>query len=369
MRGGELCNEGTDSCDIEAECTADDQCPDDGEFCNGTESCDVENGVCVSSGDPCTEDQTCNETTNTCEGGEDLPPLINEMEDATTLEGQPFTSAAPTLRQGSEPITWELEIGPAGMVIDAATGVVSWANPTTAGSPHTVTIRATNDLGFHITTYLVAVGPLSDGSGWWVLDVGVNGRVRAMEVYDDGTGEALYAAGDFTEAGGVSASRIAKWDGTSWSALGAGLTGGSVYTLVVFDDGGGEALYAGGDFTTAGGAAATRIARWDGATWTTLGEGMNGEVRSLAVFNDGSGNALYAAGDFTQAGGVAGQLASLSGVTACGAPLGVGLAGGDAYAMTVWSGAGVVRRRVVHPRPAELPPINWPSGTVMPGPR
>ena len=33
----------------------------------------------------------------------------------------------------------------------------------------------------------------------------------------------LYAGGDFTTAGGVSANRIAKWDGSSWSALGSGM--------------------------------------------------------------------------------------------------------------------------------------------------
>ena len=36
------------------------------------------------------------------------------------------------------------------------------------------------------------------------------------------SGMDVYAGGDFTTAGGVSASRIAKWDGTSWSALGHG---------------------------------------------------------------------------------------------------------------------------------------------------
>jgi hypothetical protein len=30
----------------------------------------------------------------------------------------------------------------------------------------------------------------------------------------------LYVAGGFTEAGGTSVSGIAKWDGTTWSALG-----------------------------------------------------------------------------------------------------------------------------------------------------
>ena len=110
-----------------------------------------------------------------------------------------------------------------------------------------------------------------------------------------------YAGGDFTTAGGVTANRIAKWDGTtsSWSALGSGMNS-TVRALAV--DGGGN-LYAGGDFTTAGGVTANYIAKWDGTTssWSALGSGMNSAVFALTM--DGSGN-LYAGGRLTTAGGV-----------------------------------------------------------------
>ena len=46
--------------------------------------------------------------------------------------------------------------------------------------------------------------------------------VRAMVVFDDGDGPALYAAGSFDSAGGQPVGRIARWDGTRWSPLGAG---------------------------------------------------------------------------------------------------------------------------------------------------
>ena len=42
-----------------------------------------------------------------------------------------------------------------------------------------------------------------------------------------------------------------------------------VYALAVS----GTNLYAGGDFTTAGGSAATNIAKWDGSSWSALGSG------------------------------------------------------------------------------------------------
>ena len=48
--------------------------------------------------------------------------------------------------------------------------------------------------------------------------------------------------------------------------------------MAVFDDGTGPALYVGGMFTAAGGAPASRIARWDGIVWSALGDGLNGWV-------------------------------------------------------------------------------------------
>src|SRR5262245_49480683 len=104
---------------------------------------------------------------------------------------------------------------------------------------------------------------------------GVDDIVAALAQFDDGSGPALYAGGLFTSAGGAAANRIAKWDGTSWAALGSGMNG-FVYALAGFDDGGGPALYAGGGFSSAGGVAANSIARWDAASWSALASGMGG---------------------------------------------------------------------------------------------
>ncbi len=154
-----------------------------------------------------------------------------------------------------------------------------------------------------------------DGTAWSVLatpaGTGTNGTVRALAVYDDGSGAALYVGGDFTTAGGIEVNGIAKWDGNAWTALtgpsGTGTNGG-VYALVAHDDGSGAALYAGGDFTTAGGLGTSRIARWDGTGWSALSgpaaTGTDGTVRTLAAYDDGSGSALFAGGDFTTAGGI-----------------------------------------------------------------
>ncbi len=69
------------------------------------------------------------------------------------------------------------------------------------------------------------------------------------------------------------------------------------FSALAFDSSGN--LYAGGDFTSAGGAGANRIARWDGSNWDALGSGTDAHVSALAA--DSSGN-LYAGGDFATAG-------------------------------------------------------------------
>ena len=116
----------------------------------------------------------------------------------------------------------------------------------------------------------------------------------------DGTD--LYVGGSFTAApGGVSATRAAKWNGTSWSALGTGLNqNGDVIAWNQSD----SLLYFGGDFTTAGGATANYVASWNTSTstWSSLGSGTNGYVSKLIY--DSNERILYACGSFTTAGGV-----------------------------------------------------------------
>jgi hypothetical protein len=147
-----------------------------------------------------------------------------------------------------------------------------------------------------------------DGDTWSTLGGGMNYNVRALTLFDAGGGTELYAAGAFSVAGGQPAGGIARWDGAHWQPLGEGIDGDGlpvIYALAVFDDGGGPAIYAGGRFETAGGAPASNIARWNGASWSPLGEGTDGAIHSLSVFDDGAGAALYAGGDFTMAGGAA----------------------------------------------------------------
>lgn len=173
-----------------------------------------------------------------------------------------------------------------------------------------------------------------DGAAWSMLGTGVSGEVRAILVFDpdaDGPAPALLiAAGAFTTAGGVPASRIAAWNGTVWSALGSGVSG-TVNALAVFDpDGDGPlpaSLYVGGVFSGAGDGAASNIARWDGASWSAAGQASN-EVVALAVLplQIGGPISLIAGGWFTSIGGIgAARVAAFDGVTW--AALGAGLGG------------------------------------------
>ena len=172
------------------------------------------------------------------------------------------------------------------------------------------------------------------GDSWSPLGTGMNNWIYALAVFDDGTGPALYAGGTFTVAGGVPANRVARWDGSTWSPLGNGMGDGGVHALAVFDDGAGPALFAGGTFTTADGVSAPRIARWDGTSWSSLGTGMNNRLRAMAVFDDGAGPALFATGRFDTAGGVsANRIAKWEGTSW--SPLGSGL-GTDGGALAVF---------------------------------
>jgi hypothetical protein len=140
-----------------------------------------------------------------------------------------------------------------------------------------------------------------NGSTWSALASGMNSGVYALAFDRNGN---LYAGGSFTNAGGTSANLIAEWNGTGWLPLGTGMNTTTPYNYnyvfaLAFDAAGN--LYAGGNFTTAGGMPAKNIAKWDGTNWSALDSGLNGIVNALAC--DGIGN-LYAGGTFTNTGNV-----------------------------------------------------------------
>jgi hypothetical protein len=157
------------------------------------------------------------------------------------------------------------------------------------------------------------------GAAWTEVGGGIPGWVTAFGVYDDdGPGPhapALYVGGSFDHAGTVAANGIAKWDGTSWSALGSGLLGVSPdfaptpRSMAVYNDGTGPQLYVSGYFATAGGQMARGIARWNGSAWSSnFGATFNFDNGlAMQVFDDGRGPALFIAASPMASGGVMGD--------------------------------------------------------------
>src|SRR5204863_345530 len=116
------------------------------------------------------------------------------------------------------------------------------------GGTHPYLVVVVNDTD---AVYPVRIDPTFSDANWISMGgiPGANGEVVAAVV--DGSGN-LYIGGYFTLVDEVIANSIAKWNGSSWSALGSGVCcGGVVSTLAVS----GSDLYAGGYFTSAGGSA------------------------------------------------------------------------------------------------------------------
>ncbi len=140
------------------------------------------------------------------------------------------------------------------------------------------------------------------GSAWLPMTDGPRGAsVNAMTVWNDGSGPALFAVGNFSRVGASATIRaVVKFNGTSWSQLGQGLPqfGGLPHTanaVIAYDDGLGPALYVGGQFGPSG---SSTIARWDRLSWnmnTGPNLGPNGAITAFHTFADSQGPALWAA--------------------------------------------------------------------------
>ncbi len=135
---------------------------------------------------------------------------------------------------------------------------------------------------------------------------GAPGSVSAIKEFNDGSGLRLWIAGGFVSAWPSSGparqgAGVAAWDGTTWVDVGRGIDG-TWLDLEVFDDGNGPALYAAGWFRETAGPN-TGVRRWNGAGWESIA-GPDGRTDDLQVYDDGTGSALYAVGNFVTCGSV-----------------------------------------------------------------
>jgi hypothetical protein len=113
--------------------------------------------------------------------------------------------------------------------------------------------------------------------------------IHSMTVFQN----ELYLAGEFTTPSGHN---IMKWNGTSFSDVG----GGTDYPIVRIKVFNGE-LYACGAFNHAGNISASKMAKWNGNTWSQVYPDSINQVVADFIFANG---AMYITGAFTQVGSV-----------------------------------------------------------------
>lgn len=169
-----------------------------------------------------------------------------------------------------------------------------------------------------------------NGTAWTAFGSGADADVYALLRLPNGD---LIAGGAFATIDGTPANCIARWDGASWSQPGGGVDpllpfGASVQALAVLPNGD---LVIGGVFASVGGVPCANISRWNGSAWSPLGTGCNGPVRGLAVAPNGD---LYATGSFLQAGGLTcNGIARWNGSTWSALGSGLGIFGGNCVAV------------------------------------
>lgn len=134
-------------------------------------------------------------------------------------------------------------------------------------------------------------GAYWNGSTWTAMGTGFNARVYDMIVGADG---AVYTAGTFTTAGGVTVNGVARTaNNSTFTAMGSGLSAvfGTKWALGL--DG---TLYLAGTYTSAGGVSAVNVAKWNGSGWSNLGAGLS-TTGTRIVINPATGTLLQGWGD------------------------------------------------------------------------
>ncbi len=126
-----------------------------------------------------------------------------------------------------------------------------------------------------------------DGQTWRAFETDDDVAVYVLAVLDT----ALVAAGDFTPADGGPSFRIGQWTGSGWQPLGE--DHGAAWEFAIYQ---GELVAAGSlpNFN--------HVAVWDGSAWSALGAGMASDVQALAVhdgllyaaLHDDSGDCVFA---------------------------------------------------------------------------
>ena len=158
-----------------------------------------------------------------------------------------------------------------------------------------------NGAGIPAADYLLACDLTSGASSSTVLHDGdISGSVLALTADNSGT---LYAGGQFFDLGGNAAiDHIAAYDGT-WHAMGSGPSagGGSIDSLVRALASDGTNVYVGTDSSLIGNVVgANHVARWNGSSWNAMGSNYFSTLTTIyALAADGP--LVFAGGNFQNA--------------------------------------------------------------------
>jgi len=136
-----------------------------------------------------------------------------------------------------------------------------------------------------------------NGSSWSAVAPSPSGEVRALAVLPGGD---IAVGGFFQTVGVMSANGVARLSAGGWYSygVGPGSTPAYVHALVTLPDG---KLIAGGSFTNRADSKPSNIALWNGTTWTRIGGGLDGPVFHLQTLPDGN---LLAGGTFATGSGL-----------------------------------------------------------------
>ena len=143
---------------------------------------------------------------------------------------------------------------------------------------------------------LFAPAALATGTGGWdhlghghsADHPALNDNVTSLNTDNPGI---LYVGGPFTNAGGkANADYLAKWDGSTWSAVNGSVAINGAVDAIAYHAG---HVYVGGEFTNVGGNPGINfLAEWTGTTWRSPCGGNNpitAHVAALQII----GNTLY----------------------------------------------------------------------------
>jgi regulation of enolase protein 1 (concanavalin A-like superfamily) len=220
---------------------------------------------------------------------------------ATAIPGQEADTDLPSLgsylnQDGSPLFSPEAPLAPVNIWSALGDGLNGSVNAIAVEGPNVyVGGSFTNAGGIEQADYLARWNVVDNN--WHDVGGGLNAEVTSLAV----EGQRVYVGGHYTNAGGDSNARgIAFWDGSSWNNLGTGIDCSESFTFVDAIVIMGSDVFVGGFFANAGGiSGANHIARWDGSTWHAMGTFTN-VVYTIDII----GENVYAGGSFTGADGV-----------------------------------------------------------------